>query len=185
MLILIFTYQFKQWGLPFMPSTGVLSVREAPPGSFLALLNATPGSLIDRGVHIILPAIMLSLLYMAGWSRYSRSSMLEVLRQDYVRTARAKGLLERVVITKHALRNALIPVITILVFDLAAIFSGAILTETIFNWYGMGQWSTTSIMGSDIPSISAFVLIVAIVYVTANLLVDMLYGTLDPRIRYG
>ena len=185
MLILIFTYQFKQWGLPFMPSTGVLSVREAPPGSFLALLNVTPGSLIDRGVHIILPAIMLSLLYMAGWSRYSRSSMLEVLRQDYVRTARAKGLLERVVIIKHALRNALIPVITILVFDLAGIFSGAILTETIFSYPGMGRLYFDALGASDWPVVMAYLFIVAVLVVIATLIRDIVYTIVDPRIRFS
>jgi peptide/nickel transport system permease protein len=185
MLILIFTYQFKQWGLPFMPSTGVLSVREAPPGSFLALMNATPGSLLDRGVHIILPAIMLSLLYMAGWSRYSRSSMLEVLRQDYVRTARAKGLFERVVIIKHALRNALIPVITILVFDLAGIFSGAILTESIFSYPGMGRLYFDALTQSDWPVVMAYLFIVAVLVVIATLIRDIVYTIVDPRIRFS
>jgi peptide/nickel transport system permease protein len=185
MLILVFTYQFKQWGLPFMPSTGVLSVREAPPGSFLALINVTPGSLIDRGTHIVLPAIMLSLLYMAAWSRYSRSSMLEVLRQDYVRTARAKGLFERVVIIKHALRNALIPVITILVFDIAAIFSGAILTETIFSYPGMGRLYFDALSQNDWPVVMAFLFIVAVLVVIATLLRDIIYTIVDPRIRFS
>ncbi len=184
MLILIFTYQFKQWGLPFMPSTGVVSVREAPAGSFLDLISVTPGSLIDRGVHLILPAIMLSLLYMAGWSRYSRSSMLEVLRQDYVRTARAKGLFERVVIIKHALRNALIPVVTILVFDIAAIFSGAILTETIFSYPGMGRLYFDALTQSDWPVAMAYLFIVAILVVIATLIRDIVYTFIDPRIRF-
>ena len=185
MLILIFTYQFKQWGLPFMPSTGVFSVREAPPGSFLALINATPGSLVDRTVHILLPALMLSLLYMAGWSRYSRSSMLEVLRQDYVRTARAKGLFERVVIIKHALRNALIPVITILVFDLAGIFSGAILTETIFSYPVMGRLYFDALGQSDWPVVMAYLFIVAVLVVIATLIRDIVYTIVDPRIRFS
>lgn len=184
MLILVFTYQFKEWGLPFMPSTGVLSVREPPPGSFLDVINITPGSLIDRGAHIILPAIMLSLLYMAGWSRYSRSSMLEVLRQDYVRTARAKGLFERVVIVKHALRNALIPVVTILVFDIAAIFSGAILTETIFSYPGMGRLYFDALSQNDWPVVMAYLFIVAVLVVIATLIRDLVYTIIDPRIRY-
>jgi peptide/nickel transport system permease protein len=185
MLILIFTYQFKLWGLPFMPSTGVVSVREAPPGSFLALINVTPGSLVDRGVHLILPAIMLALLYMAGWSRYSRSSMLEVLRQDYVRTARAKGLFERVVVIKHALRNALIPVITILVFDIAAIFSGAILTETIFSYPGMGRLYFDALSASDWPVVMAYLFIAAVLVVIATLVRDIIYTIVDPRIRFS
>jgi peptide/nickel transport system permease protein len=185
MLILIFTYQFKQWGLPFMPSSGVESVRDAPPGSFLALINATPGSLVDRGMHIVMPALMLSLLYMAAWSRYSRSSMLEVLRQDYVRTARAKGLFERVVIIKHALRNALIPVITILVLDLAGIFSGAILTETIFSYPGMGRLYFDALGQSDWPVVMAYLFIAAVLVVVATLVRDIVYTIVDPRIRFS
>jgi peptide/nickel transport system permease protein len=185
MLILVFTYQFKLWGLPFMPSTGVVSVREAPPGSFLDLINATPGSLVDRGVHILLPAVMLALLYMASWSRYSRSSMLEVLRQDYVRTARAKGLFERVVIIKHALRNALIPVITILVFDIAAIFSGAILTETIFSYPGMGRLYFDALGQDDWPIIMSILFISAVLVVIATLVRDIVYTIVDPRIRFS
>lgn len=184
MLILIFTYQFKQWGLPFMPSTGVISVREAPPGSFLDLISVTPGSLVDRVAHLMMPAIMLALLYMAGWSRYSRSSMLEVLRQDYVRTARAKGLFERVVIIKHALRNALIPVITILVFDIAGIFSGAILTETIFSYPGMGRLYFDALSADDWPVVMAYLFIAAVLVVVATLIRDIVYTIVDPRIRF-
>ena len=184
MLILVFTYQFQQWGLPFMPSKGVYSVREAPVGSLLALIGSQPGSLIDRITHLILPAIMLSLLYMAGWSRYSRSSMLEVLRQDYVRTARAKGLIERVVIVKHALRNALIPVVTILVFDIAGIFSGAILTETIFSYPGMGRLYFDALGSNDWPVAMAYLFITAVLVVIATLIRDIVYTVVDPRIRF-
>jgi len=185
MLILVFSYQFKQWGLPFFPAGGVTMVREAPPDSLLNAMNVPPGSLIDRLVHIILPAIMLSLLYMAGWSRYSRSSMLEVLRQDYVRTARAKGLYERVVIVKHALRNALIPVVTILVFDIAGIFSGAILTETIFSYPGMGRLYFDALGASDWPVVMAYLFIVAVLVVIATLVRDIIYTIVDPRIRFS
>ncbi len=185
MLILIFTYQFKLWGLPFMPSTGVVSVREAPPGSLLALINITPGSLIDRGVHLILPAITLALLYMASWSRYSRSSMLEVLHQDYVRTARAKGLRERVVVVRHALRNALIPVITILVLDIAGIFSGAIIVETIFSYPGMGRLYFDALGVSDWPVVMAYLVITSVLVVVATLVRDIIYTIVDPRIRFS
>jgi peptide/nickel transport system permease protein len=184
MLILVFTYQFKEWGLPFMPSKGVFSVREAPAGSVLDLLGTQPGSLVDRIMHLILPAIMLSLLYMAGWSRYSRSSMLEVLRQDYVRTARAKGLFERVVIVKHALRNALIPVLTILVFDITGIFSGAILTETIFSYPGMGRLYFDALGSNDWPVVMAYLFITAVLVVIATLIRDIVYTIVDPRIRF-
>jgi peptide/nickel transport system permease protein len=128
---------------------------------------------------------MLALLYMAHWSRYSRSSMLEVLRQDYVRTARAKGLFERVVIVKHALRNALIPVVTILVFDIAAIFSGAILTETIFSYPGMGRLYFDALGADDWPIVMAFLFISAVLVVIATLVRDILYTIIDPRIRFS
>ncbi len=184
MLILFFSYFFKQWGLPYMPSGGVVMVRQATSGSLEALLNINPGSFVDRLVHIVLPAIMLSLLYMAGWSRYMRSSMLEVLRQDYVRTARAKGLIERLVIIKHALRNALIPIITIVVFQIPGIFGGAILTETVFSYPGIGRLYFDALNASDWPVVMAFLFIEAILVVVATLLGDILYTIVDPRIRF-
>jgi peptide/nickel transport system permease protein len=184
MLILVFSYGFKGWGLPFMPSGGVTSVRTPPDGSLLGLMSAAPGSLMDRVMHIILPAVMLSLLYMAGWSRFMRSSMLEVLRQDYVRTARAKGLIERVVILKHAMRNALIPIITIVVFQIPGIFGGAILTETIFSYPGMGRLYFDALGFNDWPVVMAILFISALLVVFATLLGDILYTVVDPRIRF-
>ena len=184
MLILIFSYGFKQIGIPYMPSGGTQLVREAPAGSLLALMNSTPGSLVDRVVHIILPSMMLSLAYLAGWSRYMRSSMLEVLRQDYVRTARAKGLIERFVIIKHALRNALIPIITIVVFQIPGIFGGATLTETIFSYPGIGRLYFQALGASDWPVVMAILFISAILVVFATLLGDVLYTVVDPRIRF-
>jgi peptide/nickel transport system permease protein len=185
MLILVFSYGFKEWGLPYMPTGGVISVRGAPPGSVLDVLNVTPGSFVDRVIHILMPALMLSLLYMAGWSRFMRASMLEVLRQDYVRTARAKGLVERLVIVKHAMRNALIPIITIVVFQIPAVFGGAILTETIFSYPGMGRLYFNALGRSDWPVVMAILFISAILVVVATLLGDVLYTVVDPRIRYS
>ena len=184
MLILVFSYFFKQWGLPYMPSGGTVLVREAQAGSLALLLNVSKGSLVDRFMHIILPAMMLSLAYLAGWSRYMRSSMLEVLRQDYVRTARAKGLIERVVIIKHALRNALIPIITIVVFQIPGIFGGAIMTETIFAYPGIGRLYFDALNASDWPVVMAILFIEAILVVVATLLGDILYTVVDPRIRF-
>jgi peptide/nickel transport system permease protein len=184
MLILVFSYGFKQWGLPYMPSGGTAMVREATVGSMEALLNITKGSFVDRFMHILLPAMMLSLLYLAGWSRYMRSSMLEVLRQDYVRTARAKGLIERVVIIKHALRNALIPIITIVVLQIPSIFGGAILTETVFSYPGIGRLYYEALGQSDWPVVMAILFIQAILVVVATLLGDVLYTVVDPRIRF-
>lgn len=185
MMILLFSYMFKQWNLPFLPTGNVTSVRIEADGSLLAALGAVPGSLVDRMVHLIMPTAVLSLLYLAGWSRYARSSMLEVLRQDYVRTARAKGLVERFVIMRHALRNALIPIVTILVFDIAGIFSGATITETIFGYPGMGSMYFQALGTNDWPVVMAFLLITAILVVIATLVRDVLYTIVDPRIRFS
>lgn len=184
MLVLLFSYSFRSWGLPYFPAGGIVSVRAAPPNSLLGLLNAQPGGFVDRAVHLILPTVALSLLYMAGWSRFMRSSMLEVLRQDYVRTARAKGLVERVVIAKHALRNALIPVITIVVFQIPSLFGGAILTETIFSYPGMGRLYFQALGANDWPVVMVLLFITAILVVIAMLLRDILYTIVDPRIRF-
>jgi peptide/nickel transport system permease protein len=185
MMILVFSLFFKQWGLPFMPSGGTQLVRAAQPGSMLALLGATPGSLVDRLVHIVMPASVLSLLYMAGWSRFMRTSMLEVLRMDYVRTARAKGLRERVVIARHAARNALIPLITVIAFQLPGVFGGAILTETIFSYPGMGRLYFDALGGNDWPIVMMILFISAVLVVVATLLRDILYTLVDPRIKYA
>ena len=120
----------------------------------------------------------------AGWSRYIRASMLEVLRQDYVRTARAKGLVERVVIMKHALRNGLIPFITLVVFTLPALVGGAIITETIFSWPGMGRLYFLALGDSDYPVAMAILFIIAVLTVIATLLRDILYTVVDPRIQF-
>lgn len=177
------SWVYQALKLPYLPTGNVTSVRPPLPGSLLDLLNAQPGSLADRLVHLILPTIVLSLLYMAGWSRYMRSSMLEVLRQDYVRTARAKGLVERVVIARHALRNALIPVITVVTLQIPSLFSGAILTETVFNWQGMGRLYVDALFSEDWPIVMALLFITAVLYVLATLLADLLYTVVDPRIR--
>ncbi|MCA9963757.1 MAG: ABC transporter permease, partial [Anaerolineales bacterium] len=121
---------------------------------------------------------------LAGWSRFMRSSMLEVLRQDYVRTARAKGLTERIVIMKHATRNALIPLITIVVFQIPDIFGGAIVTETIFNYPGMGRLFIDALNRDDWPIVMAYLFISAILVVIATLVGDILYTIVDPRIRF-
>ncbi len=183
MMVLLFSYKFREWGLPFMPASGVTLDRAATQGNVLYYLKASPGGALDRLVHIILPTIVLSLLYMAGWSRFTRSSMLEVLRQDYVRTARAKGLRERSVLGKHALRNALIPLITIVVFQIPSIFGGAIITETIFAYKGMGGLYFQALNVQDWPVAMVLLMITAVLVVFATLLGDILYTVVDPRIR--
>jgi peptide/nickel transport system permease protein len=116
-------------------------------------------------------------------ARITRSSMLEVLGQDYVRTARAKGVIERLVISKHALRNALLPVVTVVGLQLGVLLSGAVLTETIFTWPGIGRWVFDSILKREYPIIQSVTLVVAFIFVTINLLVDVSYAVLNPRIR--
>jgi peptide/nickel transport system permease protein len=143
------------------------------------------GDLLDRIHHLVLPVIVLSLIQVALWSRFVRSSMLEVLRQDFLRTARAKGVLERVVLGKHALRNALIPVITIIGLDIPTIFSGAVVTETIFAFPGMGKLYLDSVLRHDLPVSMGVLTLFAFLVIASNLLADVLYAVADPRIRYG
>ncbi|HEY1408098.1 MAG TPA: ABC transporter permease, partial [Promineifilum sp.] len=153
-------------------------------GSIQEALGIVPYTIADRGIHLFLPVTVLTLLYLAGWSRFMRSSMLEVLRQDYVRTARAKGLRERAVVARHAARNALIPLITIVVFQIPGIFSGAILTETVFNYPGMGRLFIDALGRDDWPIVMAILFITAILVVVATLIGDILYTVVDPRIRF-
>jgi peptide/nickel transport system permease protein len=135
--------------------------------------------------HLVLPSVVLSTVIMPILARLTRASMLEVMRQDYVRTARAKGLGEWIVIIRHALKNALLPVVTVIGLQLGGLLGGALLTETIFSWPGMGQWAYQAILSRDYPIVQATVLISATIYVFVNLLVDISYAYLDPRIRYG
>ncbi|GAB4565424.1 MAG: ABC transporter permease [Anaerolineae bacterium] len=134
--------------------------------------------------HLILPSFVLSTVIMPILARLTRSSMLEVMRQDYVRTARAKGLRERVVIIRHALKNALLPIVTVVGLQLGGLLGGALLTETIFSWPGMGLWTYRAILSRDYPIVQGAVLISATIYVFVNLIVDISYDYLDPRIRY-
>jgi peptide/nickel transport system permease protein len=183
LMIILFGVQFQQWGLPFFPTGDVFTTRVIS-GSIQDVLGIQPYSLADRIIHLVLPVSVLTLPYLAGWSRFMRSSMLEVLRQDYVRTARSKGLRERMVILKHAARNALIPLITIVVFQIPGIFSGAIITETIFNYPGMGRLFIDSLNRDDWPIVMALLFITAILVVLATLIGDILYTIVDPRIRF-
>ncbi len=154
------------------------------PGSGMATLGQ-PFSLTDRIRHLILPVTMLALVMAAGYMRYMRSAMLEVINQDYIRTARAKGQVERIIILKHALRNALIPLVTLVALDIPFLFSGALFTERIFAWPGMGRLYYDAAMKTDYPLLMALLMIVAALIVLSNLLADVLYAYLDPRITYS
>ncbi|HLJ59202.1 MAG TPA: ABC transporter permease [bacterium] len=139
----------------------------------------------SSAAHLVLPAVALGATSMATIARMSRSTMLEVLNLDYVRTARAKGVGERWVVSRHALRNALLPVVTLIGLQLGLLLSGAVLTETIFALPGLGRLAITSVLARDYPVVQGVVLIAAAIFVLANLLVDILYAYLDPRIRYA
>jgi len=134
--------------------------------------------------HLVLPSLTLGAASAAIVARMTRSAMLEVLGQDYVRTARAKGLAERVVVNRHALRNALIPVVTVLGLQLGTLLSGAVLTETVFAWPGIGRLLVEAVLARDYPIIQGATLLIAATFVVLNVAVDVLYGLLDPRIRY-
>jgi len=166
MLMIIFAVNLRM-----LPTTGV----------------STPGfesDLVDRVKHLVMPVAVLTLFNVAHWSRFMRSSMLEVLSLDYLRTARSKGLAENAVIFRHAVRNALIPVITILGLDIPVLFSGAVITETIFSWPGMGRLLIQSINASDWPIAQAIIMFTAFLVIAGNLFADVLYAVVDPRIRY-
>ncbi len=141
------------------------------------------GTSVDIVEHLILPALTLGLIYLAQYSRLSRASMLEVLESDYIRTARAKGLSEGVVVYKHALRNAIIPLVTVAGLQFGALLSGALLVETVFNWPGLGRLAFDSILRRDTSVLLGVLLISAVMVIVANLLTDLLYTVIDPRIR--
>ncbi len=143
-----------------------------------------PGNWPDISRHLFMPATVLSLLSAGRWSRYTRAGVLEVLSQDYIRTARAKGLQDRAVIFRHALRTSLTPVVTIMALDLAGLFSGAVVTETVFAWPGMGSLLIQSVTKVDYPTILAILMVSSFAIVLSNLLADVVYSVLDPRIVY-
>jgi peptide/nickel transport system permease protein len=148
-------------------------------------LRWLPPTGADSLLHLILPAITLGSGAAAIIARLTRSSMLEVLRQDYIRTARAKGVTDRRMIYRHALKNAMIPVVSIVGLQFASLLGGAVIVETVFGWPGIGRLAVDAIFNRDIPVIQAVVLVAAVIFVLVNLIVDLLYGWLDPRIRYG
>ncbi|GAA1114076.1 ABC transporter permease [Nocardiopsis composta] len=170
MLLFVFSYS-----LDWLPSSGLADLRFRHEG-FAAFL--------DRAEHLVLPVAVLSLVSVASLTRYVRSSMLDVLGQDYIRTARGNGLPERTVVLGHGLRNASIPVVTVAVLAIPELFLGAVITETIFGLPGMGRLFVESAELRDYPVLLGILLIASVLVVSANLLADILYGRLDPRISY-
>jgi peptide/nickel transport system permease protein len=170
---IVFILLFAVW-LPWFPAGGMLTPGVAP---------GWP-AFVDRLWHLVLPVTVLATSGMAAWTRYMRSSMLEVIRQDYVRTARAKGNPEQIVINRHAMRNALIPIITLVALSIPGVLNGAVLTETVFSWPGMGLLLFQAVLGHDYNVAMAVLLFLALMTVLFNLLADIAYAVADPRIRY-
>lgn len=182
LMILFISILAQRAGLPWLPPGDAVAVRDY----FIPVLGTIePGTALDRVLHTIMPVTVLVLFNTSFYTRFIRSSMLEVLRQPYVRTARAKGLVERVVILKHALRNALIPFVTVVVYAIPGIFGGAIITESVFNWPGLGRLFIDALGRADYPVSMALIMIGAFLTVVATLLGDVLYTLVDPRIKYG
>jgi peptide/nickel transport system permease protein len=170
MLIIVFSVKFRDWGLPALPASGMTTL-------------GSDGVLADRLVHLVLPVTVLALFNAAHYSRFVRSSMLEVIGQDYIRAARAKGLSDGAVLWGHALKNASLPVVTVIALDLPMLFSGAVVTESIFAWPGMGRLFLDSAFRFDYAVLMGVVTITAGLVIISNLLADLLYAWLDPRIR--
>jgi ABC-type dipeptide/oligopeptide/nickel transport system permease component len=190
-LQLVFFYYFYVWGLPNLPSGGVISqglASAVPSVTGLPILDGLiAGNLsytADAFVHVILPAFNLSFISLGYLARIVRASMLEVLRQDYIIMARSKGLPERVVIYRHALRNALIPALTLTGLFFAGLLGGAIITETVFSWPGVGRVSLLAVFQGDSNFLLLYSLVTALIIVVSNLVVDVMYVFLDPRIKY-
>ena len=186
-LIMIYAFAVNRHWLPPSARLDVQLIIDRKTGFMLidTLLMKDIDLFFNAVWHMIMPSFVLSTVIMPILARLTRSSMLEVLRQDYVRTARAKGLRERVVIVRHALKNALLPVVTVIGLQLGGLLGGAILTETVFSWPGMGTWTYRAILARDYPIVQGSVLVSACIYVFMNLIVDISYSFLDPRIRYS
>jgi peptide/nickel transport system permease protein len=171
-LILLFSVQLHAWGLPWLPSGGAFSAFNG-------------GDLLDRVEHLVLPATVLSFFYLSVWSRFVRSSMVEVLSLDYVRTARAKGMTERRVVYRHALRNAVVPLVTLVGLELPALVSGGLVVEVVFGWPGIGRLAFERATQLDYTTVMGITTFAALLVVFGNLVADVLYAWLDPRIRYA
>jgi len=171
MLIILFSVKFREWGLPSLPVGGVRDLRGG-------------GNFTDRVEHLILPIIALTLPQLAGWVVYIRSSMLEVIQQDFVRTASAKGLSKKVVLYSHAFRNALLPLITLVGLGIPELLGGSLIVENVFAYPGMGRLTINAVTESDYTMVMGTTLIFAVLVILGNLLADVLYVVFDPRIRH-
>jgi peptide/nickel transport system permease protein len=167
----IFGVNFKAWGLPYLPTVGMFDPK----------VGKTVGQVI---LHMILPIFSMTLITAAGYSRFVRSQMLEVISEDYIRTARSKGLPKRMIISRHALKNASLPLVTIVGLDIPMLLAGAVVTESIFAWPGMGRLFIDHLSRSDTPVVMGILMMISVVVVLSQLITDIIYAWLDPRIRY-
>jgi peptide/nickel transport system permease protein len=168
----LFAVNFRKWGLPYLPTVGMFDPKIGKTTSQVAL-------------HMILPIFSMSVISISGYSRYVRSQMLEVISQDYIRTAYAKGLSERMVLMGHALKNAALPIITLIGIDIPFLLGGAVVTETIFGWPGMGRLFIDHLSRYDTPVVMGILMMISLAVVLSQLLTDIVYAWLDPRIRYS
>lgn len=171
-MILLFSIEFRAWGLPALPTGGATNVVDG-------------GDILDRLTHLAMPAVVLAFFYLCIWSRFMRSSMLEVLSQEFVLTARAKGLRQPRVIFGHALRNALIPLVTLLGAELPGLVSGGLVVEVVFSWPGIGYLAYQRALAFDYTMVLGTTTFAALLVVFGNLLADVMYALIDPRIRYA
>jgi len=167
----IFSVNFKRWGLPYLPTVGMFDPQ----------VGKTPGQV---ALHMILPVFSLSFIYFAAYSRYIRGAMLEVMSQDYVRTARSKGLPQWMVVYIHAFKNACLPVVTVVGLDLPFLLAGAVVTERIFAWPGMGRLFLDHVTRSDTAVVMGILMLISVAVIVFQLLTDIVYAWIDPRIRY-
>lgn len=167
----LFAVNFRKWGLPYLPTVGMFDPK----------VGKTFSQVV---IHLVLPIFSMSVVSISGWSRYVRSQMLEVTSQDYIRTAYAKGLSESKVLVRHALKNAAIPMVTLLGIEIPFLLGGAVVTETIFGWPGMGRLFFDHLTRSDTPVVMGILMLISFAVVICQLITDIVYGWLDPRIRY-
>jgi peptide/nickel transport system permease protein len=168
----LFGVLFKRWGLPYLPTVGMFDPN----------VGKTPGQI---AIHMILPTLSMSIISFAAYSRYIRSTMLEVMNQDYIRTAKSKGLPKRSIIFIHALKNASLPIVTVVGLDLPLLLGGAVVTERIFAWPGMGRLFLDHVARVDVAVVMGILMLIAVAVVVFQIITDIVYAWLDPRIRYG
>ncbi len=171
LLMYLFAVKFRAWGLPYFPTVGKYDLSVGPTVSQVAW-------------HMVLPVVSISIISIAGYTRYIRSCMIDVINEDYIRTARAKGLRENAILFRHAFKNASLPLVTLLGLDLAFLLGGAVVTESIFAWPGMGRLFWDAAVDTDIPVLMGVLMLIALAVVIFQIITDIAYTFLDPRIRY-